>query len=118
MEGKQREGEGRVALVLEARGVEDRKTPPPSLLSVTLNSGFRFFHSKREDLSKREEDFTIERWTDGQTNVEIASADHKSTSSDESVPPPSPACHLANACLLSCSCSCSCSRSDSAVSVK
>ena len=98
----------------EGKRLEDRKSPPPSLPSfpspaaaVTLNSGFRFFHSKREDFSKNEEDdFTIERWPDGRTDDEIASADHKSTRSDESVPPPRclPALS-ADACRLSCSCS-------------
>ena len=69
MEGKQREGEGEGCFGFGGEGSggqEDSPSLPPSLslLSVTLNSGFRFFHSKREDLSKREEDFTIGRWTD------------------------------------------------------
>ena len=67
MEGKQREGgrgEGCFGFGGEGSGGQEESPSLLSLLSVTLNSGFRFFHSKREDLSKKEEDFTIERWTD------------------------------------------------------
>ena len=52
MEGGEREGErGGVALVSAEAGGQEEESPP-SPLSMTLNSGFRFFHSKREDSFK------------------------------------------------------------------
>ena len=87
---------------------------PPSFSLLSLRDielWFPLFSLKTRG-SFKERRRLYDRAMDGRTDVEIASADHKSTSSDESVPPPAlatTACYLANACRLSCSCS----RSDS-----
>ena len=65
---------------------------PPSFSLLSLRDielWFPLFSLKTRG-SFKERRRLYDRAMDGRTDVEIASADHKSTSSDESVPPPSP----------------------------